>query len=685
MPGPAYLARRLRALGVESTQWDAGIALALRLYGRTGLRELFDAVEAHGDAHGLPEPAWQALAQRARHEAVADGAVALLQGRDTGLAPRVAAGRFLPPGPRVDAAQTSTDDGALFGRQGIVDRARFLATAWLADIADLVAATVDPGFALSSYQHHLAVGPVSYDAIAARLDACTLVDGWLDQLVDDWLASHDDVDVVCLSVPFPGTLYGALRIGRRARAAGRAVWMGGGYVTTELREVDEPRLWDNIDALCWDDGEGPLQALLEHHRGGPDRRHRTRTRDGLHDAPFPRPAFVPAAWYGDLDLSAYLQVVDGHNPAQRLWGDGRWNKLTLAHGCYWKRCAFCDIELDYIARYEAAGIPALVDAIEELVAATGQRGFHLVDEAAPPRLMKALALELLARGVDIAWWGNIRFETSFTPDLCRLLAASGLVMVTGGLEVASDRLLAAMDKGITVEQAARAAAAFQQAGVRVHAYLMYGFPTQTDQESVDSMDVVRQLFAHGLLDSAFWHRFVLTRHSGVFADPARHRVQLPPLPTGVFATNDLPHGDPTGGDHDRFDAPLVAALHAWMRGADLDLPVSAWLPDDLPAPTEAEDRIARALRAEPVRGDRLVWLGGEVLQTEAGAVLFGPGGAEELTADEDAATWLVEVLDAARPGQPPLSWEDARAAFPGGKKTLRRLLRAADAIGLVRI
>jgi hypothetical protein len=36
------------------------------------------------------------------------------------------------------------------------------------------------------------------------------------------------------------------------------------------------------------------------------------------------------------------------NPMHRLWSDGRWNKLTVAHGCYWKKCSFCDVGLDYI-------------------------------------------------------------------------------------------------------------------------------------------------------------------------------------------------------------------------------------------------------------------------------------------------------------------------------------------------
>ena len=57
--------------------------------------------------------------------------------------------------------------------------------------------------------------------------------------------------------------------------------------------------------------------------------------------------------YEGLALDQYLSVLDTLNPMHRLWSDGHWNKLTVAHGCYWKQCTFCDVGLDYIQRYEA--------------------------------------------------------------------------------------------------------------------------------------------------------------------------------------------------------------------------------------------------------------------------------------------------------------------------------------------
>ena len=663
-PSIAYLTRALSNAGRDARLHDLGINLMLRVFSRAGLRTIFDELEAR---EHLPEPAWRTLALRQQHENVIDAVIRFLQGKDRTLASRILDTPFLPRGPRVNEAELSR-----FGEMSVDDAARRLCTLHIEDLADLITSTIDTGFGLSRYGHHLCTGPVRFEPIAERLGTTTVVDTMLDELVDE-LLDRDQPDVVCLSVPFPGMLVSALRIGQRLKKRNVTVYMGGGYVNTELREVDEPRLWDCIDALTYDDGEGPLLALLSHREGGADERHRTRTSAGLHDGPASVAPFTPIADYGDLPLDRYLQLIDGENPAHRLWSDGRWNKFTLAHGCYWKKCAFCDVTLDYISRFEAAKVSEIVDGMEALIASTGQSGFHMVDEAAPPKLMRALAIEILERGLSISWWGNIRFEQTFTPDLCRLLAASGLIAVTGGLEVASDRLLKLMDKGITVEQAAGAASAFTEAGVMVHAYLMYGFPTQTEQETVDAMEVVRQMFEEGILASAFWHRFVLTRHSPVYSNPDAFGIEIPALPAGpLFATNDIPHLDSRGADPDRFDRGLVHALHAWMRAENFDRPVHIWFDPPLTPTTEHPRRVETATKKPSRSGERLVWTGGHVLEGANGLTLHTTDDEFVIGGRPDERQWLWEVIEAARPGADPLKLADAAAAFPGDWKRYAR-------------
>jgi len=601
----------------------------------------------------LPQPAWRALGLRDAHLRAVDPVLSFLQGRDSGLAPRILETPFLPIGPALEEADLSA-----FGEMGTVDAARHLATLYLQDLVHLVG-LLDPGFGLARYQSHLAQGVRSFDPLYERLQQTTLVDELLDALTDTLTAP-----VVGLSVPFPGNLYGALRIGKRLKARGVTVFLGGGYVNTELRDLDEPRIWDFVDALSYDDGEGPLLALLEHLEGGEDRRHRTRTASGSHNAPFPRPPFTPAGNYGDLDLSQYLQLIDTLNPAHRLWADGRWNKITLAHGCYWRKCSFCDVNLDYISHYENLSVVTLVDHMERLIEQTGQRGFHFVDEAAPPKVLKALALELLSRNLGVTLWGNIRFERAFTPDVARLLAAAGVVAVTGGLEVANTRLLKAIRKGVTVEQVARAAYAFRSAGVMVHAYLMYGFPSQTADETLDSMELVRQLFELGLVNSAFWHRFVLTRHAPIFQQPKSFGLRIPDPGETRFAANDVPHIDLSGADPDAFDDALPLALDAWLQGRELQRPVHTWF-EDLPPTREPPDRIERALDSPSKTGNRAVWLGGQVLGEPDGLLLHQVDATAFIPCNEPIRDWLIELLEAARPGLPPVDIRLAIDRFPG--------------------
>jgi radical SAM superfamily enzyme YgiQ (UPF0313 family) len=414
---------------------------------------------------------------------------------------------------------------------------------------------------------------------------------------------------VLLSVPFPGSVYAAFRIAQAIKAHDSTIVtaLGGGYVNTELRELSEPRVFDYFDYVTLDDGERPLLALLEHLGGKrPESklvRTFLRTADestiryiDAHEPDIPFAEVGTPTWDG-LPINGYLSLLDMLNPMHRLWSDGRWNKLTVAHGCYWKKCSFCDVSLDYISRYDDLAAATLADRIETVIAETKQTGFHFVDEAAPPKALKALASEIKKRKLAISWWGNIRFEKSFSPALCQELADSGCVAVSGGLEVASDRLLNLMKKGVSVEQVARVTRAFSDAGILVHAYLMYGFPTQTVQDTVDALEYVRQLFGAGCIQSGFFHRFACTVHSPVGKHPEQYGVTLVPLPEISFAKNDVGFIDPAGVDHDALGTGLNKALYNYMHGIGLDADVRSWFAGKVPRTKVARDYIARALGA----------------------------------------------------------------------------------------
>lgn len=280
--------------------------------------------------------------------------------------------------------------------------------------------------------------------------------------------------------------------------------------------------------------------------------------------------------YTGLPIGKYLSLCEMLNPMHCIWSDGRWNKITIAHGCYWAKCSFCDISLDYIGHYDDAGVYITIARIKTLVAETGQTGFHFVDEAAPPKALFALAKKLIAQNIVITWWGNIRFEKTFTAEKCQLLADSGCIAISGGLEVASDRLLALMQKGVSVMQVARITKAFADAGILVHAYLMYGFPSQTEQETIDALEYVRQLMQHDCIQSAYWHRFAATIHSPVGLNPEAYGIQLIANENVLFAENDITYIDSVQTDHEMLGLGLKKALYNYMHNTGFEYPVSFW-------------------------------------------------------------------------------------------------------------
>ena len=611
-PSTAYLTGFLRSRGIEATQDDIALKLVLELFSPAGLRDMHERVKA------IPPKKRSATLQCFdeqfdRYLATITPAVAFLQGRDPSIGHRICGRNFLPEGPRFESLDVFIDDEGgdplawAFGSLGVQDRARHLATLYLNDVSDVLREAVDARFEFVRYAESLAQSQASFEPMARALAAPpTLVDSTLQNLTKI-AVDRSKPNLVLISVPFPGSVYAAFRIAQTIKAHDPSIViaLGGGYVNTELRELKEARVFDYFDYVMLDDGEQPILALLEYLDGKRPRLNlvRTFTRvDGTvryfnnrePDVPF---AEVGTPTWDGLPLDQYLSLLDMLNPMHRLWSDGRWNKLTVAHGCYWKKCSFCDVSLDYIGRYDGAPAELLVDRIEEIIAETGQTGFHFVDEAAPPKALKSLADELQKRNRAISWWGNIRFEKSFTPELCNQLADSGCIAISGGLEVASDRLLKLMKKGVSVDQVARVTRAFSDAGILVHAYLMYGFPTQTVQDTVDALEYVRQLFAEGCIQSGYFHRFACTVHSPVGLNPAEYGIKLKTLPPGGFARNDVEFIDPTGVDHNALGVGLNKALYNYMYGIGLDEDVRSWFTGKVPRTTIPRHKISKALSA----------------------------------------------------------------------------------------
>ncbi len=669
-PATAYLKGFLATKGIEAHQADLGIEVILKVFSKVGFEQLFAAIPAHIEPSAN---AARIISLQEHYLQTIEPVMQFLQDKNPTLAHVICDGEYLPEASRF---QQLDDLEWAFGTMGIRDKARHLATLYLEDISDLIAELIDPHFGFSRYAERLARTATSFDGLYEALQQPpTFVDDFLIELLAAKMEKYQP-EVLAISVPFPGNLYGALRCGQlvKNRYPDTKILMGGGYVNTELRSLGEERIFEFVDYITLDDGEAPIWHLYEYFSGQRPLSELKRTFtlnggvvqyfNGSKDLDVPQ-RDVGTPDYGDFELDKYLSVIEIANPMHRLWSDGRWNKLTLAHGCYWGKCSFCDVTLDYIKRYEPVTASLLCDRIETIIKQTGQHGFHFVDEAAPPALMRDLALEIIKRGLTVSWWTNIRFEQSFTEDLCRLLKASGCIAVSGGLEVASDRLLALMKKGVTVAQVARVCQNFTSAGIMVHAYLMYGFPTQTDQETIDSLEMVRQLFENGLLQSGFWHQFAMTAHSPVGLEPAAYQVEEIGPGVGTFANNDLYHDDPTGAEHEWYSEGLKKALFNYMHGICFEFDLQEWFDFDVPGTSIAPEYILHAIEEDDASAlkphSKLVWLGGKASMTTfekrrkgkpmpyAELLMQNKKGSWALQVPVKTGRWLVQLLPKLKP------------------------------------
>ncbi len=667
-PATCYLKGFLNTKNISSLQIDLGIEVINKLFSKKELTNCFTIAE---QSKTLSDNSQLIINQKEEYLNKIDVVIEFLQGKNNTLIPLISSNDFLPKGSRFDEV---VDLDWSFGEIGNHDKAKYLATLFLDDLADFIKETIDPNFGFSRYAERLGMSANSFDDLYLALkDEPTFIDQLSFEVLKAKLVGHTP-KLICFSVPFPGNLYSAFRCAQQLKILypDVKIAMGGGYPNTELRELKDKRVFEFFDFITLDDGELPIEHIIDHINTGASEFKRTFllkvdqvnyvNNSTKSDYKFSQTGTPD---YSDLPLDKYISVIEMVNPMHSLWSNGRWNKLTMAHGCYWGKCTFCDISLDYISVYEPLAAKVIVDKMEILIESTGERGFHFVDEAAPPSLMKEVAIEIIKRKLIVSWWTNIRFEKSFTKDLCELLKASGCIAVTGGIEVASDRLLKLIDKGITIEQVARVLQNFTEANIMVHAYLMYGYPTQSEQETIDSLEMVRQLFELGILQSAFWHQFAMTAHSPIGKEPSTYGL-IPQNTAVTFAKNDINFKDKTGVNHAKFSYGLKKSLYNYMHGIGFDLNLKEWFDFKVPkttiSPYHIDDCLSIPTSSFPKPNHKLIWLGNmHVSKEKHSLVVVYNAQQETINMDENNVSFLSSQLLLAK--EKPIQFKSFQAAF----------------------
>lgn len=619
-----------------------------------------------------------------------------------------------PHAPRGNRMENFFGELSEQGRDITTDDAKILASLALADLADYITTVFDNDFRLISYAEHLGTSTASFDDVIKGLKSPVLNEFYKDVLQDAFekkdackTVSSELNHLFLISVPFPGCFEAAVYTAREIRKFyGEKAFIvtGGGYINTELRNLSEIRFFDYFDFISYDMGYGSYIHLLEklaaaHNAAAAQDAPLTYDTSAviitLNETPLYKMKYRSSGKiigksdktenfqkyaeleskvcrilipdFSEIDFSKYPRLADDTNPMHSIWNDGAWLKAYMAHGCYWHRCAFCDTQLEYVNRFCKVGAPHLCDGLTEQAQKTGVWGIHFVDEACPPASMIDFGIRNChnekTNGKKLTWWGNIRFEKTFTRDMADFLSYSGLTAVSGGIEIATGDGLSAVNKGTTMENIVAATCAFKEAGILVHSYMIFGFYQQSEQDLINSMETLRQLFAAGLLDSAFWHKFTLTLHSTVYKEWQDGKHPDLKIITGNeesrnrFAENDLHFAGENKSA--KYSEGLNAALDAWMHGQNLEANVQRWFAFNMPRPTLPKDYIDRLIEKYEARRDatyrepvtnksRLFWLGGKPVVHGETLTWFFMG--QELSGHFTKAKEVAAALEALQPG-----------------------------------
>ena len=187
---------------------------------------------------------------------------------------------------------------------------------------------------------------------------------------------------------------------------------------------------------------------------------------------------LPTPDFDGLPLKLY------HTPASVL-------PVQTSRGCYYGKCSFCNLHLDH-RHFRLRRTELLMEDIWTLSQKYNTPYFFFTDESVPINKLREISQSLLEKQWDIKWMGGVRFENALDGDLLEKMASAGCKKLVFGLESYNQRVLDLMKKGIKTDVVKKTLDNCLNAGISFHLYTIVGFPTETEEEAIETLDFVLQ-------------------------------------------------------------------------------------------------------------------------------------------------------------------------------------------------
>lgn len=186
-----------------------------------------------------------------------------------------------------------------------------------------------------------------------------------------------------------------------------------------------------------------------------------------------------------IDLAGYLDVWRRHH------GTGSVNLIT-ARGCPY-RCNWCSHAV-YGFTHRRRSVRDCADEVEHIRETYRPDQLWYADDVFTihPGWLSQYAAEIDRRGLRLPFETITRADRLMKEDVVAALAALGCYRVWIGAESGSQRILDAMERGVTREQVRWAAQAARRHGIEVGMFLMWGYDGETFEDIEQTVDLVKR-------------------------------------------------------------------------------------------------------------------------------------------------------------------------------------------------
>ncbi len=167
--------------------------------------------------------------------------------------------------------------------------------------------------------------------------------------------------------------------------------------------------------------------------------------------------------------------------------------VLTSRGCPY-RCTFCSKVFEKTYRYNSP--ERVIAEMKDLVENFGAKEIVFRDDTFT--MKRSWTEEVCKKIIDEGLHEKIRWSCMtrvnlVTLDLLKLMKKAGCWGIHFGVESGNQRLLDLMKKDVTVEQIRNAFKWTREAGIETRAFMMIGLPTETREESLETIEFAKSL------------------------------------------------------------------------------------------------------------------------------------------------------------------------------------------------